>query len=52
MKRHFQSAGIKKGAPELFNYKDLLTLLLSDGLMNVTSSRVSKILFGPLTIRI
>lgn len=30
----------------------LLTLLLRDGLMNVTSFKVSKILFGPRTIRI
>lgn len=29
-----------------------LTLLLSEGLMNVTSARVSKILFGPLASRI
>lgn len=32
--------------------KKALTLLLSDGLINVTSSRVSKILLGPLNIRI
>lgn len=35
-----------------FRLKKVLTLLLSDGLINVTSSRVSKILFGPLSIRI
>lgn len=32
--------------------KKLPTLLLRDGLINVTSSRVSKILLGPLSIRI
>lgn len=30
----------------------LLTLLLREGLMNVTSFKVSKILLGPLTILI
>lgn len=37
---------------QFVDQKKVLTLLLSDGLINVTSSRVSKILLGPLTIRI
>lgn len=32
--------------------KQEVTLLLSEGLMNVTSAKVSRILFGPLTSRI